>query len=128
MRPSRLPQPGLVLGIALLLPIPQAGAHPRLLVSSPHAEAAVSAPAAISLTFSEPLLAAMSKATLTQTSMPGMNHSGALVPVRVAAGSATGVLLITPQATLRAGGYRLDWRVVSSDTHPISGSLSFTVK
>lgn len=31
-------------------------------------------------------------------------------------------------ASVPAGTYRVDWRAVSSDTHPITGNYTFTVK
>lgn len=37
-------------------------------------------------------------------------------------------LSLVPTAALRAGVYRLDYHVVSTDTHRVTGSLVFRVK
>lgn len=49
-----------------------ANAHPKLVSSSPAANAAVATPEKISLQFSEKLVPAFSKADLTMAAMPGM--------------------------------------------------------
>jgi methionine-rich copper-binding protein CopC len=36
-------------------------------------------------------------------------------------------MLITPAQPLPPGSYRVDWRAVSSDTRPVTGSISFEV-
>ena len=37
-------------------------------------------------------------------------------------------MVITPAQALQPGAYRVDWRAVSSDTHPINGNVTFQVK
>ena len=37
-------------------------------------------------------------------------------------------MLIKPASALTAGSYRVDWRAVSSDTHPITGNVVFRVQ
>ncbi|WP_256563534.1 MULTISPECIES: copper resistance protein CopC [unclassified Pseudomonas] len=37
-------------------------------------------------------------------------------------------MVIAPASPLTAGTYKVDWRAVSSDTHPITGSMTFKVK
>jgi len=103
-------------------------AHPKLVASSPAANATVSKPTSVSLTFSESLLAPMSGIELTMTAMPGMAaHS----PMKVA-GFKTAVtgktIVATLPRALPAGTYALKWHAVAADTHRIEGSYGFKVK
>lgn len=112
---------GVLLAIAmLLLAAPPASAHDRLLESTPADEAELSeAPDALDLRFSGEV----------QT-------IGASFSVVDAAGSeiSTGdpaldgqTLSVPITEDLAAGDYEARWRVVSSDGHPISGLVSFSV-
>jgi len=104
-------------------------AHPQLLSSSPSDKAEVPAPQKIELRFSEKLTTQFSGATLIMTGMPGMpNHGSMKVPARVSGSEDPKSMIVTPIQTLAPGSYKVDWRAVSSDTHPINGSISFTVK
>ncbi|MCP3050694.1 copper homeostasis periplasmic binding protein CopC [Xanthomonas euvesicatoria pv. allii] len=117
---------GLLAGIALFASA-ATFAHPKLVSTTPDAQSTVAAPATIQLTFTESLLP-VSGAELTMTDMPGMK----MPPMKVSAGVATGKdgksLVVSPAKTLSPGTYRVDWHVVSTDTHPIKGSFQFTVK
>ncbi|MOA20486.1 Copper resistance protein C precursor [compost metagenome] len=62
------------------------------------------------------------------TEMAGMAHAPMPVKARVSGGSDPKTMLITPTAPLVAGTYKIEWRAVSSDTHPITGSVTFKVK
>ena len=100
-------------------------AHPRVLSSSPAANAAVAAPNQIDVTFSEALLARGSRAELF------MGHGRlwmkvAVVPAQVLTDGRT--LRTVPNAPLVPGNYRLQWRTVGSDSHPMSGEIDFSVK
>lgn len=103
-------------------------AHPELLSSTPPDGAQGAAPAVIELHFSENLLTQFSGAKLSMTAMPGMAHSPMPVKASVAASSDPKVMLIKPDSALAAGTYRVDWRAVSSDTHPILGNVVFSVQ
>ena len=105
-----------------------ASAHPKLLSSNPASGAQGAAPAVIELRFSESLLTQFSGAKLTMTDMPGMPNSPMPVKASVAASSDPKVMLIKPASTLTTGTYRVDWRAVSSDTHPILGNVVFSVQ
>lgn len=105
-----------------------ASAHPKLLSSNPASGAKGAAPAVIELRFSESLLTQFSGAKLTMTDMPGMPNSPMPVKAGVAASTDPKVMLIKPASTLTAGIYRVDWRAVSSDTHPILGNVVFSVQ
>ncbi|WP_131671799.1 copper homeostasis periplasmic binding protein CopC [Pseudomonas parakoreensis] len=105
-----------------------AQAHPKLLSSTPAEGADGAAPDKIELHFSENLLTRFSGAKLVMTEMPGMAHSPMPMKARVSAGSDPKSMLVTPLAPLPAGTYQVEWRAVSSDTHPITGNVTFKVK
>ncbi|MFZ7338302.1 copper resistance protein CopC, partial [Comamonas jiangduensis] len=70
-----------------------------------------------------------SAANLIMTGMPGMpNHGAMKVSASVSGASDGKTMVITPAQTLQPGAYRVDWRAVSSDTHPINGNVTFQVK
>jgi methionine-rich copper-binding protein CopC len=69
-----------------------------------------------------------SGAKLVMTEMPGMAHSPMPMKAKVSGGSDPKAMLITPLSPLPAGTYKVDWRAVSSDTHPITGNVTFKVK
>ncbi|TSP14644.1 MULTISPECIES: copper homeostasis periplasmic binding protein CopC [Cupriavidus] len=105
-----------------------AQAHPRLLTSDPQANAEVAAPAKIELHFSETLTTQFSGAKLVMTGMPGMSHSPMPVDVKVSGGEDGKTMVITPAKPPMSGDYRVEWRAVSADTHPVTGDFSFKVK
>ncbi|AZV28067.1 copper resistance protein CopC [Pseudomonas syringae] len=117
----------LVLASGLLLST-LAQAHPKLLSSTPAEGADGAAPGKIELRFSENLLTQFSGAKLVMTEMPGMAHSPMPMKAKVSAGSDPKTMLVTPLASLPAGTYKVEWRAVSSDTHPITGNVTFKVK
>lgn len=104
-----------------------AQAHPKLLSSSPAEGATVASPAKIELHFSEKLVTQFSGAKLMMTGMQGMAHAPMAVKAAVSGSSDPKAMLITPAAPLSAGTYKVEWRAVSSDTHPITGAVTFTV-
>lgn len=104
-------------------------AHPKLLGSTPEDNATVSAPEKIELHFSENLSKQFSGANLMMTSMPGMNHASPMkMAAKVSGSDDPKTMVITPGQPLMPGVYSIEWRAVSSDTHPITGKISFTVK
>ncbi|WP_410480327.1 copper homeostasis periplasmic binding protein CopC [Pseudomonas sp. DCA-1] len=104
-------------------------AHPKLVSSSPAEGSTVEAPAKIELHFSEKLLTQLSGAKLVMTEMPGMSHSSPMGVKAAVSGSVDpNVMLITPTAPLTTGTYQVQWRAISSDTHPITGAVTFKVK
>ncbi|WP_085608245.1 MULTISPECIES: copper homeostasis periplasmic binding protein CopC [unclassified Pseudomonas] len=105
-----------------------AQAHPKLLSSTPAEGADGAAPGKIELRFSEDLLTQFSGAKLVMTEMPGMAHSPMPMKAKVSAGSDPKTMLVTPLSPLPAGTYKIEWRAVSSDTHPITGNVTFKVK
>lgn len=118
-----------MLAASALLAAGQAFAHPQLLASTPADKAEIAAPARIELQFSESLVVRVSGAKLVMTGMPGMaDHAPMSVATRVSAGDNPKTMVITPSSPLVPGTYRVDWRAVSADTHPVAGKFSFTVK
>ncbi|MGN8124645.1 copper homeostasis periplasmic binding protein CopC [Pseudomonas sp. 22082] len=117
----------LVLASGLLLST-LAQAHPKLLSSTPAEGADGAAPGKIELRFSEDLLTQFSGAKLVMTEMPGMAHSPMPMKAKVSAGSDPKTMLVTPLTPLPAGTYKVEWRAVSSDTHPITGNVTFKVQ
>ncbi|CAI8698734.1 copper homeostasis periplasmic binding protein CopC [Pseudomonas sp. IT-P291] len=105
-----------------------AQAHPKLLSSSPAEGATGAPPDKIELHFSENLVTQFSGAKLLMTEMAGMAHDPMPVKAKVSGSSDPKTMLITPAAPLTAGTYKVEWRAVSSDTHPITGNVTFKVK
>jgi methionine-rich copper-binding protein CopC len=105
-----------------------AQAHPKLLSSTPAEGADGTAPSSIELHFSENLMTQFSGAKLVMTEMPGMAHSPMPMKAKVSGGGDPKTMVITPLSPLPTGSYKVEWRAVSSDTHPITGNVTFKVK
>jgi methionine-rich copper-binding protein CopC len=106
-----------------------AEAHPELVQTVPAAKAEVASPPKVELKFSERLVGEFSGAEVYMVDMPGMKMSQPAKEVTKAAVEADGTTLtITPAKPLAAGTYRVDYHVVSTDTHKIAGTFSFSVK
>ena len=110
----------LALGILVAGPAPSALAHTDLILSTPDDGAQVAAvPDEVELTFSEDLL--------PETVVVSVEDSAGLV-VRVLELEVDGsdVIVAWPPG-LSGTDYTVNYRVVSQDGHPVSGSLAFTV-
>lgn len=94
--------------------------HARLVRAEPVINGTVtSAPTAVRLWFNEPVTARLTTAILlTADSVPVDTVAFAATDERV---SVAGPV----SATLRPGGYRVQWRTVSQDGHPIRGEYRF---
>lgn len=112
----------LLLALSLALPLP-ALSHGKLDSAEP-ADGAVleTAPAALSLSFTENLELPLAKIVLTDA-------TGAVIatPAPEAEGGDTKHLRIA-LPSLSAGSYKVEWNVTSVDTHSTHGHYSFTVK
>jgi methionine-rich copper-binding protein CopC len=113
----------LVLGGALI-PAGAASAHDRLVGSTPAADATVTdEPGTIALDFSEELLALDAQASgfaiQVVNASDGSFHEDGCIAV-------DGSTATTRIALGTAGTYQVTWRAVSSDSHPIDGTYSFT--
>ena len=112
-----------IVGLSVSAP---AYAHPKLVSSAPAANASVSAPSRITLTFSEGLMPRLSGAEIVMTGMP--NHRMAVTGFKTSVEGDNKTLVLTLARPLSAGTYQVAWHVVSTDTHRIQGNLAFTVK
>ncbi|WP_033921663.1 copper resistance protein CopC [Sphingomonas sp. 37zxx] len=115
-------------GAALAAP---ASAHLTLVSASPAANASASAATTklIVLKFSDTLTPQQSGAALIMTGMPGMaNHPYMKIPGVTASIGADGKSLeLSLAKPLPVGTYRIDWYVVGSDTHRVTGQHSFSI-
>ena len=102
---------------------PQAAeAHALLQSASPPVGGSVaSSPSAIRLEFSEGVEARYSQVSVT-------GPAGTVPVSRPANGGAKSTLAVKVGQKLKAGHYRVQWSVVSADTHRTQGSFSFEVR
>ena len=107
-----------------------AQAHPKLLATTPSANASVVKPGKIELKFSEALIGQMTGAEVVMTGMPGMaNHAPMKITGFTAAiGQDRKTLTLVLRRALSAGTYRVIWHAVSTDTHRVQGTFNFAVK
>lgn len=106
-----------VLGLG---PVPAASAHDQLVSSTPaEGESLDAAPTSASLTFSGEIERVGIAFTLT-------DEGGNLLDLPTVP-ALDGATVSIDLPALEPGSYALAWRVVSSDGHPISGTLSFAV-
>lgn len=104
-------------------------AHPKLDSTTPAANTVVAAPTRIQLVFSEALVAQFSGIDLTMTEMPGMKMGPMKMNgVKATVGADGKTLVATLARPLPVGTYRVDYHVVSADTHRIQGSYTFKVQ
>jgi methionine-rich copper-binding protein CopC len=124
------------LSIALLAAMSTAGvarAEARLVSSTPAEKATVAPTARIALQFSEPVAAASSGGSLTETAMM-MNGRMMAMPMSLGPLAATpdpgdpNGLVLTTRKPLAPGAYRLDWHATAVDTRASHGALTFTVQ
>ncbi len=96
-------------------------AHAHLVSATPAADATVSAPAELSLVFTEGVEQSFTKVEIT--------HGGEAVLVKSIAtqGADKKTLIVTPAAPLAPGDYSVKWHAVSVDTHNSEGSYQFKV-
>lgn len=93
-------------------------AHSVVVDTTPAQGASVDAPRTITVTFNEDIR--------TQFAYTRLAGPDGVVPTTT---KVTGPdLVATPGAPLAAGAYTLSYRVASEDTHPVSGTVRFTVR
>jgi len=113
---------------ALIAPLP-AFAHPKLITATPAPNSATAPTARLQLAFSERLVAQFSGADVVMTEMPGMKMRAPMkMAVKASLAEDGKTLVLTLQKPLAKGSYRVDWRVVSTDTHRVQGNYSFKVQ
>ncbi|WP_160107955.1 copper homeostasis periplasmic binding protein CopC [Pseudomonas izuensis] len=96
-------------------------AHAHLKSQTPAADSTVSAPAELSLIFSEGVEADFCKVTITK------DGADVLVKSLITQGGDKKTLIVTPAVPLTKGNYKVEWHVVSVDTHKSEGAYAFTV-
>jgi len=113
---------------AAVAPLP-AFAHPKLVSATPAADTAPAPTARVQLAFSEALVQQFSGADVAMTAMPGMKMNAPMrMPGQASLAEDGKMLIITFPKPLPKGSYRVDWHVVSTDTHRVQGDYSFQVK
>ena len=108
-------------GLASLMTIGVAQAHPRIVSSTPAVNSTIAKPTRLTIRFSERLMGPLTGATLVTV------RAGHMVKIPTVAGlDISGKMLIVKLAQpLAAGRYQLNWHAVSVDTHRIKGALAF---
>ena len=97
-------------------------AHTDLIKSSPAEGASVASPKTIILTFSEKVVSAFSGYDLAM-------GDGKKIAVATATSADGKIVTLSPQRSLVAGSYKLNWHAASSEYgHRTDGVVSFKVK
>ena len=110
-----------LIAVGGLLAAAPASAHDELVSSDPAADAAIETlPAQLTLTFSRELAPDPGATELSVTDAAGTSLGDGEPSV-------DGTVVTQPLAGAASGVVTLLWKVVSSDGHPISGELAFTV-
>lgn len=98
-----------------------AAVHATLISSEPAASSRVaSSPRRVRLVFSEPIEGTLARVALVTAGEAPVSLAAAGDPTNVRA-------VVAPVDSLAPGSYRVEWRVVSADGHPVSGTFVFTV-
>ncbi len=109
--------------LILALSAPAAWAHAVLEQATPRVGSTVATgPTTLTLTFSEPVVLAVSRMSLTDAAGKPLP----LGPLAWAAGDRKRLTAPIP-TRLAPGLYRVSWRVVSADTHVTQGRFEFRV-
>ena len=122
-RTARLAALAVVVAVAVAVTAPPAGAHAFLVSSSPPNQAVVpTQPALVRLTFNEPV-------DFGPHAIELLDAAGRTIetgpPLHAAGDTKTAALPLPPG--LAKGTYIIAWRVVSVDSHPVSGGFSFSI-
>src|SRR5687767_7917660 len=103
------------------LPRPPIATHATLVSSEPAANSQLAAaPRRIRLVYSEPVEGRLARVTLVAS-------TGGTVVLEPAADPRDVHAVIAPVDSLAPGRYKVDWRVVSADGHPVTGAYWFAV-
>jgi methionine-rich copper-binding protein CopC len=116
-----MPRPGALSAGALVLALAgSAFAHSLLLESRPAAGSIGVAPGTLTVRFNNRIEKALSRLKL-------VNERGEALPLVAPAADGPADRLSAPLPPLPPGSYRVEWRVLSTDGHIVSGSFSFRV-
>jgi hypothetical protein len=108
-----------LLAVLSFVPAPPATAHSLLLESTPAANAVVTPPGRVELRFNNRIERKLSRIRL-------VDERGARRELSID-GNGSPDRLSAPLATLAPGPYRVEWQVLSTDGHIVSGRYSFRV-
>src|SRR5512138_233451 len=98
-----------------------AAIHATLVSSEPAANSHLaSSPTRVRLVFSEPIEGKLGRISLHPA-------TGATIALRAGADPRDVHAVIAPVEALAPGRYRVDWRVVSADGHPVDGTFVFAI-
>lgn len=110
--------------LALTMIVSAAGflyAHATLVRAEPAPDARLAVgPKRVWLLFSEPLESGLARVSLTSA-------NGATTPLTAAGDPHDVHAIAAPLPALAPGGYRVTWRIVSADGHPVDGTYAFSV-
>jgi methionine-rich copper-binding protein CopC len=108
------------ISLALVISAPAARAHAFLDHASPLVGSTVSAPHEVRMWFTQALEPQFSAARVRSSAgaVVGTGHVDAADPKQ----------LVVPMRSLPPGRYKVDWKVLSVDTHRTEGSFAFEVK
>ena len=121
--------PSAAAAVALLLTPAAAGAHTKLVGSTPAANSTVSKVTKIDLKFNEKVIASTVKTELVMTGMPGMaNHAPMKIPYSSMMGKDGKSMMLMVKRPLTPGTYKVKWSAAGADTHRMGSEFSFTVK
>ena len=110
-----------VLSASAALAILPSAKHATLVSSEPAANSHLaSPPTRVRLVYSEPIEGKLAKVTIVPA-------TAAPIVLRAGADPRDVHAVIAPVDALGPGTYKVEWRVVSADGHPVDGTFSFTV-
>ena len=110
-----------VLSASAALTILPSAKHATLVSSEPAANSHLaSPPARVRLVYSEPIEGKLAKVSIVPA-------TAAPIVLRAGADPRDVHAVIAPVDALGPGTYKVEWRVVSADGHPVDGTFSFTV-
>jgi methionine-rich copper-binding protein CopC len=125
---SRTTSRALALGVATLLAASTASsafAHAHLVSSEPAANAAVAAPAEVTIHFTEPLEPAFSRIELADASGKSALPAASAASV---VDKDDAKIMHLPLPPLSAGRYAVHWTAVATDGHRTQGNFAFVVQ
>jgi len=110
-----------LLSASAALAILPSAKHATLVSSEPAANSRLAtAPTQVRLVYSEPIEGKLAKVSIVPA-------SGTPIVLRAGGDPRDVHAVIAPVDALGTGSYKVEWRVVSADGHPVDGSFSFTV-
>jgi len=110
-----------VLSASAALAVLPSTKHATLVSSEPAADSHLaSPPTRVRLVYSEPIEGKLAKVTIVPA-------TAAPIVLRAGADPRDVHAVIAPVDALGPGSYKVEWRVVSADGHPVDGTFSFTV-